>query len=339
MQTGTLFRHCYEIDIGEGGGRGKHFTSEQATPLQIEFEIVKNADEEPNRHVLRLFNLSSETADAISIMDSVVRLSAGYVEHTGAMLAAVGVITSAITTVQDGGTVTEIEFLDGYQEMRDAALSVAYPKGTKADAALRDIAQKMNLKLVMADRLPFREFPHGYSYYGAARVALRKICGDSGLEWSIQNGELQVIKLNGYTPRRAVVLSASSGMIGSPTRTRIAAKEKAMTEPKSAAKGKGTQAETDARKRQEAERRKQARQEKFLKKQKKDGWVVESLLLPQVNPGDIVKVEARKITTFMRVDAVRHSGSFYGDEWKTELNLREIVLDERDNKQQGATRR
>lgn len=339
MQTGTLFRHCYDIKVGEGGGSGKRFTSEQETPLQIEFEVTKNADEEPNRHILRIFNLTDATADEISITDNVVMLSAGYVEHTGPMLMAVGVVTSAITTVQDGGTVTEIEFLDGYQEMRDAAISVAYPKGTRADAALRDIAQKMNFKLVMPDKLPFRDFPHGYSFYGAARVALRKICGDSGLEWSVQNGELQIIKSNGYTPRRAVVLSESSGMIGSPTRTRIAAKEKAVTEPKAAKKGKATKAETDARKAQEAERRKKERQEKFLKKQKKDGWVVESLLLPQVSPGDIVRVESRKVSAYMRVDAVRHSGSFYGDEWKTELNLREIVLEESDNKEKGATRR
>lgn len=339
MQTGTLFGHCYDIEIGEGGGHGKRFTSEQETPLQIEFEVTKNADEEPNRHVLRIFNLTDTTADEISITDNVVVLSAGYVGHTGAMLLAVGVVTSASTTVQDGGTVTEIEFLDGYLEIRDAAISVAYQKGTKADTALRDIAQKMNLRLVMSDKLPFRVFPHGYSFYGAARVALRKICGDSGLEWSVQNGELQIIKAHGYTPRRAVVLSESSGMIGSPTRIRVAAHEKAITEPKKAKEGKRSKAETDARKEQEAERRKKERQEKFLKKQKKDGWVVESLLLPQVNPGDIVRVEARKVNAWMRVDAVRHSGSFYGDEWKTELNLREILLEEHDNKEKGAMQR
>lgn len=72
-----------------------------------------------------------------------------------------------------------------------------------------------------------RRRQQGFSFYGAARTALHKVTQGTGLEWSIQNQQLQVVRRRGTTRRKAVVLAGDTGLIGYPERTREAAREKA----------------------------------------------------------------------------------------------------------------
>ncbi|KAG1582514.1 hypothetical protein G6F46_015223 [Rhizopus delemar] len=83
----------------------------------------------------------------------------------------------------------------------------------------------------MADDVPDRRWQQGFSFYGAARTALHKVTQGTGLEWSIQNQQLQVGQRRGTTRRQAVVLAADTGMLGYPERTREAAREKAKRAP------------------------------------------------------------------------------------------------------------
>ena len=68
-------------------------------------------------------------------------------------------------------------------------------------------------------------------FYGAARKALDKVVAGTGLEWSIQNGELQIVNRNGVTKRSGYVLAKDSGLIGFPERTREAARSKKQDTP------------------------------------------------------------------------------------------------------------
>ena len=91
----------------------------------------------------------------------------------------------------------------------------------------------------------------------------------------------------------AVVLAADSGLVGFPERFAQAATGKA-------AKGKG---------------------EKGAAEKKRYGWKVKSLLLPQVNPSDVLKLESRQANGFFRVESVKHSGGFDGGDWVSEFEL------------------
>ncbi len=133
---------------------------------------------------------------------------------------------------------------------------------------------------------------HGFSHHGAARIALGKATAAAGLSWSIQNQVLRVVKQHGATPRRAVVLAADSGLVGFPERFAQAASGKA-------AKGNAAGAV----------------------EKKLYGWKVKSLLLPQVNPSDVLKLESKQVNGFFRVEKVRHSGEFDGGDWISEFEV------------------
>lgn len=290
------FDRTYRLLVGPAGKKGV----EILPPLRITFDIEKDTEEKPNFSKIRVWNLTKETRDAIVAPDSYCVLYAGYAEEDGALLLAAGTLVYGYTYYDGPDVVTELEVLDGYAEVRDTVVSLGYGAGAKASTICRDIAKQMGLSLLMADDAPDRVWQNGFSYYGAARTALHKVVAGTGLEWSIQNGQLQIIAKRGTTARKAFVLSAESGLVGYPTRTREGAREKAKVTDRTTGDDKTL----------------------VSARQQTDGWRVTSLLLPTVNPGDLVKLESKSVDEWLRIESLRHTGDIGGPgDCVTELNL------------------
>jgi len=289
------FNRVYRALIGHAGRPG----IEIRPPIRITFDVEKDASEQPNPHKIRFFNLAPATRKGIEEPDLRCVLYAGYGEEDGPILLAAGAITFAYSYFDGPDVVTELEVRDGYVEIRDTAVSLGYGPGATARTIITDIAKQMGLPLVMARDVPDRAWQNGFSFYGPARQALHKVVQGTGLEWSIQNQTLQVVPKRGTTLRQAVVLAADSGLIGYPERTREGAREKARVK----------------------DERTGNRANLVSAEQQRDGWRVRSLLLPQVNPGDLVKLESRSAEGFYRAENVKHTGDSEGGDWQTELHL------------------
>lgn len=289
------FDRVYRLLVGKPNQKGLEIRQ----PMRVTFEVSKDAQEEPNDHKIRIYNLAADTRRALEEPGLRCVLYAGYAEEGGPLLMASGSVVYAYTWYELPDVVTELAVKDGYTEVRDTAVSIGLGPGAQASAIIRDVARQMGLPLVMADDVPDRRWQQGFSFYGAARTALHKVTQGTGLEWSIQNQQLQVVRRRGTTRRKAVVLAADTGLIGYPERTREAAREKARV--------RDSQTNDDAR--------------LVSARQQLDGWRVTSLLLPTINPGDLVKLESRTVQAFQRVEAVRHYGDSAGGDWQSELQL------------------
>lgn len=289
------FDRVYRLLVGKPDQKGLEIRQ----PMRVTFEVSKDAQEDPNDHKIRIYNLAADTRRALEEPGLRCVLYAGYAEEGGPLLMASGSVVYAYTWYELPDVVTELAVKDGYTEVRDTAVSIGLGPGTQASAIIRNVARQMGLPLVMADDVPDRRWQQGFSFYGAARTALHKVTQGTGLEWSIQNQQLQVVCRRGTTRRKAVVLAADTGLIGYPERTREAAREKARV--------RDSQTNDDAR--------------LVSARQQLDGWRVTSLLLPTINPGDLVKLESRTVQAFQRVEAVRHYGDSAGGDWQSELQL------------------
>ncbi|QDJ52802.1 phage protein [Bordetella hinzii] len=289
------FDRVYRFVVGKSGAKG----IEIVRPIRITFDIAKDAEEEPNDYTIRIYNLAPATRKALEEPGLRCVLYAGYAEEQGSLLMAAGSVVFAYTKYELPDVVTELIVRDGHVELRDTAVSIGLGPGAQASAIIRDIARQMGLPLVMAEDVPDRRWHQGFSFYGAARTALHKVTQATGLEWSVQNQQLQVVQRRGTTRRQAVVLAADTGLIGYPERTREAAREKARVRDQKTGDDVNL----------------------VSAQQQRDGWRVTSLLLPTINPGDLVKLESRTVEAFLRVDALRHTGDSEGGDWMTELEL------------------
>lgn len=291
----SRFNRVYRLLVGRSGQQGIEITS----PMRITFDVEKNAAEEPNVHTIRVYNLQADRRREFEEKDLRVRLYAGYAEEDGPLLMAAGAIVDAFSYVDGPNWITELRVADGYIEIRDTAVSLGYSEGVVSSAILRDVAAQMGLPLLLGEDVPERSWTNGFSFYGPARMALHKVVSGTGAEWSIQNQELQIVAKRGVSRRQAFVLAADSGLVGHPERTTENAREKA--------KVRDVTTGDDAR--------------LVSARQQRQGWRVTSLLLPTINPGDLVKMESRTVTGFWRAESVHHQGDSDGGDWQTELQL------------------
>ncbi|CUK19048.1 phage protein [Achromobacter xylosoxidans] len=289
------FDRVYRLLVGKPNQKGVEIVQ----PIRITFDVRKDTEEEPNDHTIRVYNLAAATRRALEEPGLRCVLYAGYADEGGPLLMASGSVVFAYTKFEQPDVVTELVVKDGYTEVRDTAISIGQGPGAQASAIIRDIARQMGLPLVMADDVPDRRWQQGFSFYGAARTALHKVTQGTGLEWSIQNQQLQVVQRRGTTRRQAVVLAADTGLLGFPERTREAAREKAKVRDQTTGDNVNL----------------------VSAQQQRDGWRVQSLLLPTLNPGDLVKLESKSVEAFLRVEGLQHSGDSAGGNWQTELQL------------------
>lgn len=290
------FDRAYSLIAGPAGGTGIEITS----TLKIAFEIVKTDDKNPNRSRVFVWNLKPENREALERKDVRCVLKAGYREEGGAVALYEGDVVFAHSKFEPPNVVTVLELGEGAKAIRDSMVSLGYPRGVSNTQALRDVAGRMGLALTMPDDVPNRTWDNGLSFHGPARAALDKITHGSGLAWSIQNGQLQVIRAGGTTNRTVVDLAADSGLLGTPERERKGAREAAAeVEDQATGRKKRVQSAT----------------------QEEDGWRVRSLLLPSLVPGDRVKLSSRAAGGVFTIKEVRHIGDTHGGDWVTELKL------------------
>jgi hypothetical protein len=288
-----LFDRVYRLLIGRKGEmRGIDINNLNPPALRITFDIQKSAKKDVNKSRISIWNLAPSTRARLEEPRGRVALYAGYREDAGPLLIFQGDVTYASTEIDGADISTNFELGDGYREIRDAVISKSYAPGVSSTEVVNDIAQSMNLPLTMPGDAPERMWEQGLSYSGSSRVFLDQVVTGAGMEWSIQNGSLQVIERGGVTTRQGILISDHSGMVGSPVRVRQAKVEKA-----------GSKTEV------------------VPSNESDTGWRVKCLLMPTLNPGDRVILESIVAEGVFRIQDLKHQGDSHGGDWQTELTL------------------
>jgi hypothetical protein len=283
-----LFDRVYKLQVGQGT------QGVEITDLRINFEIIKSSKKNPNRNRVQVWNMQRSTRQMCEKPDTRCILYAGYGEGDGPILIFTGGVVVAWSRYELPDIVTEFELTDGGQEIRDTAISVGYDKHVKSSQVLNDVSKKMGLPLNMPSNLIDRVWQNGLSFYGPARTLLDKVTMSAGHEWSIQNGNLQVIEKGMVTTRQGVVISSDSGLVGSPERERKA---------------------------YEGQAKKPSKKGKSDPLKEWDGWKVKTLLMPQINPGDRVELDTRDVKGVFRCDYLTHRGDTHDGDWQSELKV------------------
>jgi len=188
-----------------------------------------------------------------------------------------------------------------------------------------DIASKFGLTVrTLPSDIADKQYANGFAFVGRARDGLTKACEFMGLEWSIQNREVQILGKGGVYRKQAYVLSPSSGLIGSPE-----PEAKTMTDEAAAREGvtaeqtgvtKSIKAGRAAKKLKSGKTGKAGKDQVKLQVQ---GYKAASLLQPLMEPGGYVQLKTRDIDgEFFRIEEVNHVGDTHADDWYSELTLR-----------------
>lgn len=222
--TGPLFDRWWRITVGE----------KTVEALRVEFKVVRTLTEDPNAIEFSIYNLSADSRAKVQSAAEAGRLTAtveaGYQDERRRGILGSGDVATIDHVRRGPDWVTRIRVLDGWRRIITARVSDSLAPGTKIvealKTAIKPLVQKTGqgaqlgegnaLRMAAAADLPVTEFTQGFVLRGRAYQQAQIILQAAGLEISVQNGVLQVLKPLQTKTETAVLLSPSTGLIDSP---------------------------------------------------------------------------------------------------------------------------
>lgn len=264
---------------GEGDNPRRH-------ALDINFEVQKSVEREPNTAKIQVYNLSPHRrAQVRETEDLTVKLEAGYVGQTSVLFE--GDVRTADSVPDGVDVIITLECEDGGTAYRATRVNRSFEAGTSVQTVLRAAAEAMgvgdgNLREV-SQTVELEGggtmYPEGTVLSGRACDEVDRIARSCGLTWSVQNGVLQFRRGSQPLETTAIRLTPNTGLIGSPSR---------VTETQGQRHGL-----VDAM----------------------------ALLIPGLYPARKVVLESREVEGQFQVHRVKHIGDSAGADWFAELTL------------------
>lgn len=253
--------------------------------LDVAFDVTRSLKPEPNTAELKIWNLAEERRSQIESLASVpVIIEAGYESGTSVIFH--GDLRNAKTTREGPDLITSIESGDGEHAHRRARVNRSFSSGTPLSSVLDHLVRAMGVgvgnaaEAIRAAELEGagRLFREGVVLSGGAAVELDTLLRSCGLEYSIQDGALQVLTRGRPLAGTAVLLSPDTGLIESPT--------------------------------------------KELDEQRRPFVSAKCLMIPDIVPGRLVRLQSAGISGQFRVEKAKYSGDTAATDWGIELDLR-----------------
>lgn len=205
-----LYGRQTAIEIGDPGSIGRRFSG-----LRITFQIRRSSTASPDAADVELYNPGAETVAALESPRAVVRVIAGY--DAPAVVLSGRIVVGSLRVEREGPTrVARLQVQDGGVDLRQTRLSRAWG-GTVYGSEIIDYAIQASGLDRGTIRLPVDPtYSRGTVTFGALRDTIATVARDAGASWAVQDGALHVWPATEERTRTAILLSPSTGLIGSP---------------------------------------------------------------------------------------------------------------------------
>lgn len=199
-----------------GGPDGGSVNGIEISKLRVKFSIERDLSKNPNKCNVEIYNLAPKTRSAMETKPLSVELSAGHADVNRLLFT--GDIIFAMSKQEGPNWVTELQVGDNARAFANARVSKTYKRGTSLKQVLRDVAKKFGATLPNSVEVSSDfdiQLGTSLTTHGAAKDELTKLLAPYGMDWSFQNGKLQILK---YAESRndVYVVSEKTGMIGTP---------------------------------------------------------------------------------------------------------------------------
>ena len=207
--------------------------------LDVQFKVKKTLKPDPNTCDLSIFNLkeshrkqleqslasaySPATAPGTGGIIVPVKIEAGYVDAVSQVW--LGELRSAQTDYSGVDNVTFLTTGDGDKAVTRQRVNVAIGPGTTSATVMRTLLKSLGIgqgnlpkALALLNKSGVAQiYAKGAYLHGLTVDHMTDLCRSAGLEWSIQEGALQVTTLGQPLDGQAILISAATGMVQEPT--------------------------------------------------------------------------------------------------------------------------
>lgn len=175
----------------------------------------------PGATLVQVANTAPQAAPQ-EYLFNVVNLTAGYQNGNQRTIFQGDVITYKFGRERNVDSFIELACADGDVAYNGSAIAQTFPAGATASQQLSAIASAAGTPLSQnADDvlLAGGTLPRGKTLFGMSKLALDGIARNNNCRWSIQNGVVTLIPVNGYAPGDIIQINSATGMLGTPEAT------------------------------------------------------------------------------------------------------------------------
>jgi hypothetical protein len=184
--------------------------------LRCTFKIRMTDSETPNQAEIRVYNLNKETVGKIRNTFTQINIIAGYAENHSLIFSG-AIKQTRVGDENDTDTFIDIYAGDGQYQYNFATVSATMAAGVKKKDVAKKIAKSFELDgFDLETDDDDIQLPRGKVLHGAAKDKMRKTAADLKATWSIQQGRLLVLGNKRSLPSTAVLISAATGLVGTP---------------------------------------------------------------------------------------------------------------------------
>lgn len=214
-----LYKHTAKLTLFRDGSAFNQDdpTGIEITNLRFKFEIQRSLTSTPNTADVWIHNMSERSRAELEGKSLSVQLEAGY-DGVNRLLC-VGDVHFAMSEIQRTDWVTLLQVNDLGRAFTYARVNRSYASGATLRTIIRDVAASMGLgiptnleKEVALDQ----GINVGTVTKGRAQRELTRLLAPFGYNWSVQNGNLQVLRDEEARDGEALLVDQAHGMVGTP---------------------------------------------------------------------------------------------------------------------------
>lgn len=221
----TLFDRRVAVTVGSKRFEGERLEAGvRIQGFRLQFKVEQTLSADTNTAQATISNLSESTrGEMMNFKNPGFAIEAGYEGSSGLVFK--GIAEKIIHKRTAPGFETVCDASDGSKEGKKVVNASLAP-GAEVAQVIELLARTMG---VSAQRViaqaktkkfdgPIKSFLHGYSISGTSKHEMEKLARALGIRWTIVDGELVFLKPGEATTEEFVLLSAETGLIGTPER-------------------------------------------------------------------------------------------------------------------------
>lgn len=227
-----LFNRAAMVTVGEAKTGGIQFGSVPrkvadndiyVQGLRVTFDIEKTSSGTANTSKISIYNASADSRAQVEREGLKVFLEAGYSAFAGEAptieLLFVGDVKKSYSKRIGPDIITTFEAGDSETLIQEATINKSYAPGSTVLQVVKDLASELKavINIEALTGLPFGIFQHGFTASGSVKKTMDELTSRMGFSWSIQDGELKILKHGVPTAEVAIVLTSDTGLLGEPS--------------------------------------------------------------------------------------------------------------------------
>ena len=222
------FKRVYDLTIIPVDGESRVIKD-----LRVNFEITKSILSFPNLCRLNIYNPNADTLAALQKKYTKIVINAGY--QGDIRLLFKGEVRNVFQNRSGVDRIITVYAGDGERDWQNATFNKTFTENVSISSAIQEVLKSFEEVTVgvvnglpqVADKL------RGQTLSGSSKDILDNFADEYGFTWSIQDGEVIITPVESpLEGTEAVLINATTGMIGSPTLTEIGADVTTLLNPR-----------------------------------------------------------------------------------------------------------